>query len=131
VGSGARVPRRFAKSISVRRGWLGDAELFREIGNASVTVLPYSQATQSGLIPLSLALGRPVVTSAVGGLPEQVRHVGDGIVVLGNLPEEFAEAVAECFDIASSGSLERRERQLVANEVAVQGLLSLTNSPPS
>lgn len=49
------------------------AELFRQ---ASVVVLPYIEATQSGIIPLAYTYEKPVVASAVGGLPSQV---DDGI----------------------------------------------------
>lgn len=48
---------------------------------ASIVVLPYTEASQSGVIPLAYAFGRPVVATTVGGLPEVVTHNEDGLLV--------------------------------------------------
>ncbi len=45
------------------------AQLFRR---ASVVVLPYTEATQSGVIPVAYNFAKPVVATQVGGLGEQV-----------------------------------------------------------
>ena len=49
------------------------AELFRR---ASVVVLPYIEASQSGIIPIAYRFGKPVVATTVGGLPEWSMTVG-------------------------------------------------------
>lgn len=54
------------------------AELFRR---ASVVVLPYIEATQSGVIPVAYTFGKSVVTTAVGGLPDQVDNEQTGLLV--------------------------------------------------
>jgi starch synthase len=54
------------------------AELFRR---ASVVVLPYVEASQSGVIPLAYTFAKPVVASAVGTLPEMVDHERTGFLV--------------------------------------------------
>lgn len=55
---------------------------------ADVVVLPYRSITQSGALLSSMGFGRPVIVTAVGGLPESVN--GNGWVV----PPEDAEALA-------------------------------------
>lgn len=64
------------------------AELFRR---ASVIVLPYIEATQSGVIPLAYTYGKPVVASAVGGLPSQVEDGKTGFLV----PPSDSRALAD------------------------------------
>jgi glycosyltransferase involved in cell wall biosynthesis len=62
-------------------------ELFRE---ASVVALPYTEATQSGVIPVAYSFAKPVVATRVGALAEAVE---DGIT--GRLvPPADAKALA-------------------------------------
>jgi glycosyltransferase involved in cell wall biosynthesis len=56
-----------------------------------VVVLPYHHATQSGIIPVAYHMGRPVVTTRVGGLPEVIEEGKTGILV----PPEQVDALAE------------------------------------
>jgi glycosyltransferase involved in cell wall biosynthesis len=53
-------------------------EIFQQ---ASVVVLPYVEATQSGVIPLAYAFAKPVVVTSVGGLSEMVEHGRTGYLV--------------------------------------------------
>lgn len=48
---------------------------------ADVVVLPYRSGTQSAVVPLAYAHGRPVVTTRVGGLPEIVGDPETGLLV--------------------------------------------------
>jgi glycosyltransferase involved in cell wall biosynthesis len=47
-------------------------EVYSYFKNIDFVVLPYIEATQSGVIPLSYSMGKPVICTNVGGLPEQV-----------------------------------------------------------
>jgi glycosyltransferase involved in cell wall biosynthesis len=71
-------------------------ELFAE---AAVVVLPYVEASQSGVVPIAYAFRKPVVVTAVGGLPETVEDGSTGLVVAAGLRKLECEwspaAVAE------------------------------------
>jgi glycosyltransferase involved in cell wall biosynthesis len=56
-------------------------------------VLPYTSATQSGVIPIAAAFARPVVATDVGGLPEQLADGRCGVVVPAGNAEALAAAV--------------------------------------
>jgi glycosyltransferase involved in cell wall biosynthesis len=80
--------------VRIRDEYLTDAELARVIEAATVVVAPYREGTQSGIVPLALAHGRPVVATSVGGIPEQFQAGRDGLLV----PPGDAAALAQALE---------------------------------
>lgn len=66
--------------------------LFRR---SAIVVLPYTDATQSGVAALAFAFGRPVVATETGALPEVVIHGRTGLLVQPRDPTQLADALAE------------------------------------
>jgi glycosyltransferase involved in cell wall biosynthesis len=66
------------------------AELFRR---ASVVVLPYIEASQSGVIPMAYSFEKPVVATMVGGLPAQVDDGKTGYLVPPRDERVLADAI--------------------------------------
>ena len=66
------------------------ANLFQ---SASIVVLPYIEASQSGVIPLAYAFGKPVVATDVGSLSEIVDDGKTGYIVPPKDPNAIATAV--------------------------------------
>lgn len=60
---------------------------------ASVVVLPYLEASQSGVIPMAYSAGKPVVATTVGGLPEMVEQGRTGFLVAPRDVRQLAQAV--------------------------------------
>ena len=68
------------------------AGIFR---SASVVVLPYISATQTGVIPLAYGFGIPVVATAVGGLVDVVENGKTGFLVEPRNERALAEAISK------------------------------------
>jgi glycosyltransferase involved in cell wall biosynthesis len=64
--------------------------LFRQ---ASIVVLPYIDASQSGVIPLAYTFAKPVVATTVGSLPEMVEHGHTGYLVPPRDEQALADAI--------------------------------------
>jgi glycosyltransferase involved in cell wall biosynthesis len=59
-------------SVTVENRWVPEAEIADLIAWCDVLVLPYKEASQSGVAPAAIAAGRIVVSTRVGGLVEQL-----------------------------------------------------------
>jgi glycosyltransferase involved in cell wall biosynthesis len=60
---------------------------------ASVVVLPYVEASQSGVVPVAYSFGKAVVATTVGGLPEAVDDGATGLLVPPHDEHALAEAL--------------------------------------
>jgi glycosyltransferase involved in cell wall biosynthesis len=76
VGSGPESDElaalRFTPGVTVENRWVPDDEVAALIAWADAVVLPYVEASQSGVAPGAIAAGRIVVATRVGGLSEQL-----------------------------------------------------------
>lgn len=68
-------------AFEVHNEYVSDDDAARLFRRAAVVVLPYTEASQSGVIALAGTYGRPVVASAVGALPEAVDDGVTGVLV--------------------------------------------------
>jgi len=66
------------------------ADLFRR---STAVVLPYTDATQSGVAAIAFANSRPVIATAVGDLPDVVIHGRTGLIVPPRDGEGLADAM--------------------------------------
>jgi len=79
VGSGPDSPeldrlRRMA-GVSVENRWVPESEVGAVLGWAHALVLPYREASQSGVAAAGLAAGCAIIATDVGGLREQIGHL--------------------------------------------------------
>ncbi len=75
--------------------FIPDKEVFRYFRRASLLLLPYHEASQSGVVAMGFPFGVPVVATGVGSIPEVVVDGRHGKVVLPGDMDGFAEAVRE------------------------------------
>lgn len=71
--------------------YLSSSEVDEVFMNASIVVLPYLDATQSGVASLAINFGRAMVGTEVGGLPEVILDSINGFIV----PPDDARAIFE------------------------------------
>lgn len=110
----------------IKDRYLSPTEVRECFLQANVVVLPYVDATQSGVAACALGVGRPVIATNVGGLPEMVRDGKSGILV----PPKDAAAVAAAIrcliekpDLARSmaaSALKLAEGELSWREIALK-----------
>jgi glycosyltransferase involved in cell wall biosynthesis len=82
---------------------------------ADVVVTPYHQGSSSSVIDLAHYFGKPVVTTNVGGLPEQIRPEYGDLLVPPDSPDLLAEAVLHVLD--------KRREHPDAQQLSAHGLI--------
>jgi len=107
-----------------KEGFVPDEDVAELFFRSSVLVLPYREASQSGVIPLAYAHGRPVIATAVGALPEAVWDHSTGLLVDRADAAEIGEAIRELF--CTPGLLETMATQ--ARATIADGELSSRNT---
>jgi glycosyltransferase involved in cell wall biosynthesis len=76
VGHGPESPAlarlRACRGVFVENRWVPEAEIGGLLAWCDAIILPYREASQSGVAAAALAAGRPVIATRVGGLREQL-----------------------------------------------------------
>ena len=100
--------------VRLELGWVPETEMLRLLAAADLVVLPYRSGSQSAVAPLALGAGVPVLSTAIGGLPEVVRHGVDGWLVAPGSAAELARALEELdrprLAILAEGARQARSR---------------------
>ena len=85
----ARVPGRVVTEF----GYVSDARLVEHLTASHALVAPYRSASQSGIVSLATAAGRPSLVTPVGSLAEAVEHGSNGVVASSVTPSAIAEGI--------------------------------------
>jgi glycosyltransferase involved in cell wall biosynthesis len=97
--------------VTVEQRWVADEAIPALIASAHAVVLPYREASQSGVLPIALACGVPVVATPVGGLAEQLRDGETGLLAATATAPDLAAAMARLLDPALRARLADGARQ--------------------
>lgn len=89
---------RHPERVSFEFVWTSESRLAELLAAADLAVLPYRAGSQSAMAPMALAAGTPLLTTAVGGLPELVDHDRCGLVVEPGSSRALARALAALDD---------------------------------
>ncbi|HEX5365467.1 MAG TPA: glycosyltransferase family 4 protein [Acidimicrobiales bacterium] len=82
--------------VDLRLGYAADEEVSRLLADHHAVVLPYRSATQSGIAPVALAAGRPVIATRVGGIADVVHDGENGTLAAPGDPASLADAIRRC-----------------------------------
>lgn len=83
-------------SVQVINRWIANEEVESFFADDSVVVvLPYLDATQSGVIPIAIEYERPLIISDTGGLVEQAQSYNTGLLVKAGDVDALAQQMLE------------------------------------
>ena len=81
--------------FEIHNRWISDEERAQMFERASVVVLPYIEATQSGVVPIAYTHLKPVIATRTGGLPDCVEHGKTGLLVPPRDEDAIADAIIQ------------------------------------
>lgn len=84
--------------VELREEYIAESDIPGLLDQVRLVLLPYKDATQSGVGLLAVARGIPCVVSRAGGLPELVEDSSPGLVVAPDDPAQLAEAIVNYID---------------------------------
>ena len=92
--------------VRIHDRYVPDEEVGDLVAAADCVVLPYRSATQSGVVLVAYAGGCPVISTAVGGLPEVVDDGVTGFLVPPEDPDALADAILRFYALGGRPAFE-------------------------
>jgi glycosyltransferase involved in cell wall biosynthesis len=86
------------RNVNVVNRWVDDAEVAPIFQRTTIAVLPYTTASQSGVVPLAATFQVPVIATTVGALTDQIQSGQTGLLVSPNSVEELTAAIESLLD---------------------------------
>ena len=81
--------------VEIVNRWVDESEVSRFFGPNQIIILPYTSASQSGVIAIAAGFGLPVIATRTGGLPEQINDGVTGILVPAGSVGELVDAIED------------------------------------
>jgi glycosyltransferase involved in cell wall biosynthesis len=85
-------------NVELRDEYISDAEAQTLLRETRLVLLPYKDATQSGVGLQAVACGIPCVVSSVGGLPDLIPQSASSLIVAPDDPHGLADAIVAHID---------------------------------
>jgi glycosyltransferase involved in cell wall biosynthesis len=84
---------KYARNFEIFNRFLSEEKVAGLFQTAKVIILPYTEGTQSGIIPIAYAFKKPVVVTDVGSIPEVVDDGKTGFIVPPRDEKALADAI--------------------------------------
>jgi glycosyltransferase involved in cell wall biosynthesis len=101
-------------AVTFYNSYVPNEELGVYFSAADVVVLPYLEATQSGVVQVALGFEKPIIATSVGGMPEAVHEGETGLIVPPADSDALYKAILRYFDELLEGPFTeniRREKE--------------------
>lgn len=85
------------KSVTIIDRYVANEEVAQYFCAGDVVILPYRSASQSGIVQISYALGKPVIATDAGGLPDVVTDGVTGYVVRKGDADSLADGMLKFY----------------------------------
>jgi len=111
--------------VTVINEWLSDDSIAKHLREADAVILPYQEASQSGVAATAFAAGLPVIATPVGGLTEQIQNRHTGLISQTLSAASLAEAILELsssstlYESLSQGALHHATTALSWNKIGI------------
>jgi glycosyltransferase involved in cell wall biosynthesis len=86
------------RNVELHEGYVSESDVDGLLDGVRLVLLPYKDATQSGVGLQAIARGIPCIVSDAGGLPELVRDSSQSLVVPSDDPKRLAAAIITHID---------------------------------
>lgn len=96
TGEQQQIINKLGECVQIINEWIPDEEIYKYFLDVDLVVIPYIEASQSGVVMLSYTFAKPVVVTNVGGLPSQVTKE-TGRIISPNNPYELSDVIIELY----------------------------------
>lgn len=87
--------KKLEKDVEVLNGYVSDDKVNEYFQRAAFIVMPYTDATQTGVVQVAYAFKKPVIATNVGSLPEIVLNRKTGIIIEPKNVKQLMDSVKE------------------------------------
>lgn len=84
--------------VKIINHWIPEEDIEKLFCQSDILVLPYTSASQSGVIPIAASVGLPVIATRTGGVSEQIEDGQSGWLVKPGSKDDLATAITEALD---------------------------------
>ncbi|MBI4232354.1 glycosyltransferase family 4 protein, partial [Candidatus Peregrinibacteria bacterium] len=88
-----KLSKELKEELVIMNDYIPDNEIAPLFQQAEIVVLPYREASQSGVVHIAYTFKKPVIVTSVGSLPEVVEQEKTGIIIPPEDPVQLSKAM--------------------------------------